>query len=269
MLGLVGLVRELLTKTMATIIQRTFTDGVNKGISFVPQSGSGDNTLYRTIGVGSNWTIIRMGLLCGINEYPSQSYRRCWGCSLGFSSGSNTMFGQKTLRTFIGVGVGNSTRLAGVINPYFFNYVADTISGSFFTITDCGWGGYTTGSLTPATTFQTFLSPIIIANEGDISQRKSIIILEISSSSTTSQTVKLWGMPSSSLANRDYTSDDLLAALTGSKTVTPSARGISLSSMTLGSILHNKTNYPLDTASIECNGGMPMEVYNWYIYKVL
>jgi hypothetical protein len=256
---------------MAAIIQRVFSDGPNKGIALGYISGSQDNSLTRPLSVGSNWSVIRMGLLCGIGAVPSQSYHRRVGLALGFSSGSRDMANSSQARTFAGTLFGAYLMITGWTNNYMFAYNNNPTSGSYFNIDTCWIGGYSAGSLDANSSINltTSTGNYYFANNGSVPQRRMPIILELSASSTTNLVIKVYG-PTGSLQNIDYTSAQLLAALTSSfATGITGSNGVGIfASKTTTNITHNTTTYPLDTAFINWAGGMPFEVYDWYIYKV-
>jgi len=256
---------------MATIIQRSFNDGLDKGISLGCVSGSVDNFISRTLGVGSNWKVMRMGILCGISEYSDYSYTRASGLHMGFSSASNGFCGFGSNRTFLGASFGNfiSEIRAGSSNTYHLPYYTDLTSGSFFAISEWLVTGYETGSLT-AIYGEFNISPInyMISNLGNINQRRSILMVEVSASSPTSQIVKFYGMQSSSVKNRSYTLQDLVSALTSS--IPATVDGTLLTAINTGPtpLGYNLIRSPLDTAFVEWSAGTPLEIYDWFIYKV-
>jgi hypothetical protein len=258
---------------MAQIIQRIFSDGPNQGIILSPSilsyTASANSSITRQLSFGSNWTVLRMGITCGIGDASTQSYGRNCGLSMGFSSGSHTYYQDRNTRTFLGMNA-ESHMFPKWGNTYAMSYVNDTISGSFFALADATLVGYTLGvyNVPHSTTFTSY-GYFMIANEGDPKQRKSLLILEVSYSADAVSTVtKLYGMVSQSAINLDYTSGSLLAALTSSQVGTLSASGIGMGYMATGGINFNKSTYPLDTAFIEWSGGMPFEIYDWYIFKV-
>lgn len=250
---------------MAAIIQRTFSDGVNKGVALGFVTGSNDNSMSRPLTVGSNWNVIRMGILCGIGEYQSQSYNRNLGLSLGFSSGSRTFANFNASRTFVGSFLGTYIYPTAYSNTYWFWFGNDAVSGSYFSIDTCFIGGQSAGGLDTNSTINLTYNQgnFWIANNGAAQQRRTPFILELSASTATNFVVKLYGI-SGSAQNIDYTSASLLAALTGSLT----ASGFPMTMKGINNITHDKNAYPLDTSYVEWQGGTPFEIYDWYIYKV-
>lgn len=259
---------------MAAIIQRTFTDGVNKGIALgAAVSASYDGSMTRAITIGSNWSVIRMGLLCGIKGGLSQSYNRNLGLCLGFCSGSTTDLATSTnYKTWVGAMFGSyifgNTQYPNIY--MFWNYT-DVNSGSWYGIDTCWMGGQTTNSIDTNSTVNmtTSTGHFWFANNATVPARRMPLILEISASSTTVMTIKAYG-PSGSLQNIDYTTAQLLAALTSSNAngITGSNGAQLFAAKTLGSIVHNFTTFPIGTAFVDWAGGCPFEIYDWYIYKV-
>ena len=219
-----------------------------------------------------------MGVLCGFGPYPSTStasYSRQCALALGFSSGSRTA--ANTSRTFCGVMLGTYIAITQFTNQYNFYAVNDAISGSYYTIDTTWLGGYSAGSMDTNSSVNlsvgTGVVNMIAPNQVDAKQRRFPIIVEISASSTTNMQVKMFALPQQTLVNGDYTSNQLINAISASVQVTgitcsfTQAGTASFVQKTLTNCTHDKVAYPMDTAFIDFSGGA-FEVYDWYIFKV-
>ena len=253
---------------MAYIIDRVFSGSSDRGISLGNSYGNSDGVISRQMAWGSNWKIIRMGITCAIKEFPSQSYDRNLGYVWGVSSGSRFMFNNVSDTTWVGVGTGMVQQLVGYGSiPMMFQ---NDISGSFFYNRSYIPMGYITGSVVSINAY-TYDTAVYwtIANLGDAIQRRSLLMLEVSSSGN-NYIITQCGMLSSSVtsrnSNKNYTSDDLKAILTSS-ILPPTASGVLMNSLS-STITYNSSSYPLDTVFFGFIGGIPFELYDWYIYKI-
>lgn len=257
---------------MAVIIQRDFSGGTSKGIALGYVSGSNDASMTRTVAVGTNWSVIRMGLLCGIKAGVSQSYHRNYGLCLGFCSGSNTdLATSSNVKTWAGAMFGSYIYTTPYTNTYWFWHFTDVTSGSYFGIDTCWIGGSSSGveDTNSSVNLSSNTGNFYFANNATVPFRRLPIILEISASSATNLVIKV-NCATGSLENIDYTSDQLLAALTGSggNGITGSNGARTLATKIITNITHNRSTYPLDTAFVDWAGGGQFEIYDWYIYKV-
>lgn len=253
---------------MGTIIQRTFSGVPDKGFSlgsFSENTVGVGEVLTRRLGWGSDWKVVRMGILCCLGEYPDQAYDRNSGFFWGCSSGSRTIFDNvSNVVTCIGVSYGNIENYYGSFDTR-ATFQQHISSGSFFFFDDYSTIHYSSsiGSIKHYSG-----ANVAIANSGDPIKRRSLLMLELSSSRGTVY-FKQYSMHSSSMdskfANRDYTEEDLKAILTSS--VFPTASGIPMDSI-VKSTKYNTTLYPLDSAFIGSFGSIPLEIYNWYVYKI-
>jgi hypothetical protein len=260
---------------MAAIIQRTFPDGTNKGIALGYVSGSNDASMTRTLTVGSNWSVIRMGILCGIKAGNSQPYQRNYGLALGFCNGTTgsatDVATANNARSWVGAFFGAYIQLTGFTSTYWFWHNTDT-SGSGFGIDTIYVGGQTAGSFDAGSSINltTNTGNFWFANNAATPNRKIPLILELSASSTTNVVVKCFGV-TGSRCNQDYTADQLITALTAATVtgITSSYGTASFSQKWINNITHNTAAAPfLDTAFIDWSGGSAFEIYDWYIYKV-
>ena len=253
---------------MAVIVQRTF-DGIPKKALSMCSAGDGfagvSEVLSRPFAWGSNWKVVRMGILSCIGEYPSQSYDRAGGLYWGCCSGSRTPFDGVADTTCIGHQYGQTLFELG-LGAQPLKFQQNTTTGSFFYSPVHAIARYITGSLS-----QTNGTPynMTIYNGGNPIKRRSIQMLELSASGTTVFT-KMYAMASSSMdsknANRDYTEGDLIAILTSS--VYPTASGVPMDIVSFNRTF-DTASYPLDSAFLGYYGGIPLEIYNWYVYKVV
>lgn len=262
---------------MATIIQRTFSDGPSKGIVLGYTSASINSDMLRTMTIGSNWNVIRMGLLCGLGPTTSQPFIRNGGIIMGFSSGSATGANREFPKTMVGVCIGTFILITNFSSNYEWTYVNDTVSGSYYDINRAWIGGWSAGSLDANSSVNLSVGTgvtVMLPNNLDAKQRRFPLILEISASSTTNMQVKSFGLPSNTLMNGDYTPAQLIACLSASVQITgitcsfTQAETASLNQRSITNITHDKTAYPLDTAFVDFTGTPPLEIYDWYIYKV-
>ncbi len=229
--------------------------------------------------VGSNWSVIRMGLLCGIApSYVTTSYTRNLGIALGFCSGSWSSGNPYGNRTWCGAMLGSYILTdTGWTSQYVFTPTADATSGSYYTMVQTWLGGHSAGvedanssiNLSTGTGVTN-----ILPNQMDPKQRRFPLIVEISASSTTNMQVKMFALPQQTLINGDYTATQLISALVNSVQVTgitcsfTQAGTASFVQKTLTNVTHDKVAYPMDTAFIDVSGAPAFEVYDWYIYKV-
>ena len=255
---------------MAAIIQRVFSDGLNMGIALGYVSGSQDASMTRTLSFGSNWSVVRIGLLCGINAIPSQSYNRTVGLCIGISSGSRDLASTQN-RTWAGAIFGSYILATPFINYYPFWYNTSAVCGSYFSVNTCYIGGFTNGSVdaNSSVNLSTNTGNFYFANNGSVPLRRMPIIVELSASSTTNLVIKV-NCATGSLQNIDYTSAQLLAALTssGGNGITGSSGAQTMATKTITNITHNTSTSPLDTVFVDWSGGINFEIYDWYIYKV-
>lgn len=250
---------------MPEIVQTTLGKAMRIGTSYY--SSSRNAVISREMAWGSNWKIARIGLLCNLVAVPSESFDRAAGLMLGFSSGSRTFQDNVPDKTFSGLWISNWSYILGY-SKHRFLYNDDPTSGSFFTVDQLGALSYINGAQYHKQSFSIGNWPLI-ANGSDANKRRSILIFEMSCSSVSSTVDKFSGMYSSSAANRDFTPDELKAALTSSYyPLTPSV-GLALTTQNnpvIGGF--DTASYPLDHAFIAYIGSPSLEIHDWYIYKV-
>lgn len=260
---------------MPYIVQQTFSDGVTQGLRLgvTPESASGESGFYRKLSFGNNWSWIRMGILCAIDEVPSSSFPRAFGVEFGAMTGSRTgnTYPSRSM-TGIGLGLGKMTSVWGFDNTEGrFQYANHPISGSFFWSDSIAGGSMNSGSLGVDTAGAGVTSPTI-ASLREYNKRRSIIIYEISQSSVSSYYQYIYGFSSASIvsknANIDFTSTDLIGAMTSSLTTTLTTRGRTLDVITDGLSPHVHATKSMDTVYVDYCGGTPLEIYDWYIYKI-
>lgn len=212
-----------------------------------------------------------MGITCAIREYPSASYNRCLGFWWGVSSGSRTSVDNVTDTTCMGVAIGNGFYYRGGYNPpWNFIYYNDPNSGSFFYPTVMCFQAYTTGTLAYNSAYAPSNYDSIFPNAADPNQRRGLFLIELSSSSATAFQITICGFASSSIlaknSNKCYTNGDLAAALTAS-TWPPTISGSVMDSYNQ-TLAYNTASFPLSHGFINWQGGVPLEIYDWFVYKV-
>jgi len=99
---------------MAIIIQRVFATDTKKGISL------GNEEWVRGLTIGTNWSRLRIGILCAANPDGTNNINGC-SYALGVCSGTSNPFGAASTANFIGGGrsAGVLTYTAGAGNPYY------------------------------------------------------------------------------------------------------------------------------------------------------
>ena len=256
---------------MTNIIQRIVGGVDDKGILLGDSSSlNSEGFLSRKLSFGSNWNGIRIGILCAMQDYPSQSYNRYVALAVGLMSGSKNPI--KTGYNAGGTGfiatVGAWGNLRAYSPPYPYVFSKDTVSGSFFSPQSLDGWTIING------TFTNFggnasLGRGVIPIVGYGTARKGIILFEITASATGYNSSHMYFNSSSVFtqnSNRNITSNELIAALTGS-TYPPSASGILMGRSVNSDFAYDKTTYPMDTAFLAWYGTVPLEIYDWYIYK--
>lgn len=102
---------------MAVIGQRTFSDGVDRYIALSNES------LVRPIAIGTNWTSLRVSVLCAIDYQEAVSLGGAQ-FMIGLCSGTSNPYSSATTTNYIGMGfhrfppTGTFTYNAGTGNPY-------------------------------------------------------------------------------------------------------------------------------------------------------
>ena len=254
---------------MAIIQTRTIEGVEDKAIVFGSRiTASCDSIMSRKLSFGSNWNVVRIGILCAIDEYPSQSYDRACALVVGMSSGSNNPIKNPGQGTCFMQQLGSFGTIFG-FSLYPFYTGSDDQSGSFFTVGNHAAGSWVNGTRTAANGTN---SPGrgVYPNLGSGIIRKGIAIFEFSASAggyVTSYEHFLSSSVKAQNSNRNITSSELISALTSSK-YPPSASNVLMVRSNITETAFNRASYPLDTTFIAWQGVIPLEIYDWYIYKV-
>ena len=250
---------------MALIRTRTINGSEDNALVLGEYSTSSiDNSVTRKLAFGSNWNVLRVGLSLAMADYPNQVYNRSCGLAVGLSSGSKTLCRNIGDQTCFVVTAGCVNNVLG-FNSDEFTYVNNPVSGSFFSMVYVDIGAFSQGAMVD-NNGNGFAGYGRIPSLGDGILKRGVLIYEFSSSAT-GYDVSLYSFPTTLNADLDITSDGLIAALTSS-VYPPSASGVALIQRDFPVTVFDKTTYPLDTAFIDWVGGTPLEIYNWYIYKV-
>ena len=148
--------------------------------SFLNITTGTDSIMERKMAWGGNWKCIRMGILFGIAEFPSQSYQRTFGLMWGVSSGSRTPFDGVSDITCMGIATGTVFGGYYTYGDYPTAFQPNSISGSFFSNSSYQVVSYATGSVANTSGYSGL--SLWYPNMGDPIPRRGILLLQISSS---------------------------------------------------------------------------------------
>lgn len=264
---------------MAKIVDIVMPDGTDRALRLGGTEDI-DMVLTRKMAWGSSWKILRMGFLVACDPSPpfwsgstawaTGSYQQNVGWCFGVSSGSRSFLHNVSDRTCLGELVGSMQLIKGTSAANAkLRWAEDPVSGSFYFTVASNSHGMATGSniIITNTAGGAYVTPDL----SDVRKRRGIHVMEISQSGTNNYVLKYCGIDSGSVrtknGNINFNAEHLKAALTSSL-FPPTASGVLLNTHNY-TMDYNTANYPLDSVFVGSTTGIPLYIFDWYIYKVL